>query len=138
MQVTAGWRRSSLTPRPKEREAMLTRCLHDLATSLPLRVPSDLVRFPLNLIDAVENKEMGRAFDHTHCRYEVRFMSSLSLREDIRPATQAPISISARPTGEAKPADKSLEGVLLFSGIGFALMMLAAIFGYLQFPPPVY
>src|SRR5579859_5229357 len=73
-------------------------------------------RFPLNLIDAAENKEMGRAFDNTHCRYEIRFMSSLALRKDIRPVTDAPgISISARPASRSKPANTSLEGMLLFS-----------------------
>jgi hypothetical protein len=93
----------------------------------------------LNLIGATENKEMGRAFDDTHCTHEVHFMSSLVLREDIRPATDAPgISVSARPASPSKPANASLEGVLLFSGIGFGLMVLAAIFGYLELPPPYF
>jgi hypothetical protein len=64
-------------------------------------------------------------------------MSSFALREDIRPAAEAP-EISARHAGEPKRADKSLEGILLFAGIGFGLMVLAAIFGYLQLPPPVF
>jgi hypothetical protein len=82
---------------------------------------------------------MGRAFDPTHCRYEVRFMSSLALREDIRPATAASgISISAGPASPSKPANASIEGVLLFSGIGFGLIVLAAIFGYLELPPPYF
>jgi hypothetical protein len=96
-------------------------------------------RFPLNLIAAAENKEMGRAFDNTHCRYEVRFMSSLALREDIRPATATPgISTSARPASRSKPANASLEGILLFSGIGLGLVVLAAIFSYLELPPPYF
>jgi hypothetical protein len=92
----------------------------------------------LNLIAAAENKEMGRAFDPTHCRYEVRFMSSLALREDIRPAAEAPNSISAGAARPSKPASASIEGVLLFSGIGFGLIVLAAIFGYLELPPPYF
>jgi hypothetical protein len=93
----------------------------------------------LNLIAAAENKETGRAFDHTHCKYEVRFMSSLALREDIRPAAEASaVSIAARSASRSKPANASLEGILLFSGIGFGLMVLAAIFGYLELPPPYF
>ena len=66
-------------------------------------------------------------------------MSSLALREEIRPASEAPgISITARPASPSKPASASLEGVLLFSGIGFGLMFLAAVFGYLQLPPPYF
>jgi hypothetical protein len=95
-------------------------------------------RFPLNLIDAAENKEMGRAFHNTICTHEVRFMSSLALREDARQAGEASISISARPASQSKPASASIEGVLLFSGIGFGLMVLAAIFGYLELPPPYF
>ena len=91
----------------------------------------------MNLIDAAENKEMGRAFDNTHCTYEVRFMSSLALREDIRPATDAP-EVSARPASPSKTANAALEGILLFSGIGSGLMVLAAIFGYLELPPPYF
>jgi hypothetical protein len=64
-------------------------------------------------------------------------MSSLALREDIRPAAEAP-AISIRPASVSKPADRSLEGVLVFSGIGFGLMVLAAIFGDLQLPPPIF
>ena len=102
-------------------------------------VPSDFIGFPLNLIDAAENKEMGRVFDHTNCRYEVRLMSSLALRKDSRAATEAPaISISASPASPSKPANASLEGILLFSGIGFGLIVLAAIFSYLQLPPPYF
>ena len=93
----------------------------------------------MNLIDAAENKEMGRAFDNTHCTYEDRFMSSLALKEDIRQATSAPgITVSARPASRSKIANASLEGILLFCGIGFGLMVLAAIFGYLELPPPYF
>lgn len=82
---------------------------------------------------------MGRAFDNTHCRYEVRFMSSLAFREDIRSASEAPgISISARPASRSRPANTSLEGILLFCGIGFGLIVLAAIFSYLELPPPYF
>ena len=104
-----------------------------------IQVPLDFNRFPLNLIDPAENKEMGRAFDDTHCTHEVHFMSSLALREDIRPATDAPgISVSARPASPSKPANASLEGILLFSGIGLGLLVLAAIFSYLELPPPYF
>ena len=92
---------------------------------------------PLNLIGALENKEMGRAFDDTHCTHEVHFMSSLALREDIRPAREA-TAVSARAASRSKPANASLEGVLLFSGIGFGLIVLAAIFSYLGLPQPYF
>ena len=66
-------------------------------------------------------------------------MTLLALREDIRPAVVAPeISIPGRSASPAKPADRSLEGILLFSGIGLGLMVLAAIFGYLELPPPYF
>lgn len=66
-------------------------------------------------------------------------MSSLALREDIRPATDAPgISISVRPANRSKPANASLGGILLFSGIGLGLLVLAAIFSYLELPPPYF
>jgi hypothetical protein len=107
--------------------------------SMPIQVPFDFKPVPLNLISAAENKQVGRAFDQTHCRYEVRFMSSLALREDIRPAAEASaISISAGAASPSKPANASIEGVLLFAGIGFGLMVLAAIFGYLELPPPYF
>jgi hypothetical protein len=34
--------------------------------------------------------------------------------------------------------DDSIEGVLIFSGIGFTLTVLAAIFQWLQLPPPYF
>jgi hypothetical protein len=64
-------------------------------------------------------------------------MPTLVLRENITSVANAPAT-PARPARQAKPRDRSLEGVLIFSGIGFALMMLAAIFSYLQLPPPVF
>jgi len=82
---------------------------------------------------------MGRASDNTHCTYEVRFMSSLALKEDIRSVSRAPgITVSARPASPSKTANAALEGTLLFSGIGLGLMVLAAIFGYLELPPPYF
>jgi hypothetical protein len=64
-------------------------------------------------------------------------MPTLVLRETIPSAANAPAK-SARSASERKPADGSLEGILIFSGIGLGLMVLAAIFGYLQLPPPVF
>ena len=66
-------------------------------------------------------------------------MSSLALREDVRPADSAAgISNPARPASPAKSANSSLEGILLFSGIGLGLIVLSALFSYLQLPPPVF
>jgi hypothetical protein len=42
-----------------------------------------------------------------------------------------------RRTNEARP-DRSLEGVLIFSGIGFALMVAATVFRLLELPPPYF
>lgn len=64
-------------------------------------------------------------------------MPTLVLRQSIPSSAESP-AISARPAPQAKSEDRSLEGVLIFSGIGFGLMILAAIFGYLQLPPPVF
>jgi hypothetical protein len=64
-------------------------------------------------------------------------MPTLVLRDNISSAANAP-AMPGRPSREAKPRDRSLEGVLVFSGIGFGLTILAAIFGYLQLPPPVF
>ena len=64
-------------------------------------------------------------------------MPTLVLRETIPTVTDA----SATPAphaGKATPRDRSFEGVLIFSGIGFGLMILAATFGYLQLPAPVF
>ena len=49
-------------------------------------------------------------------------MPTLVLRENIPPVAKAP-GKPVRQASEAKP-DRSLEGVLIFSGIGFALMVL--------------
>jgi hypothetical protein len=61
-------------------------------------------------------------------------MPTLVLRETAPPAAKAS-GMSARP---ATTPDKSLEGVLLFSGIGFALMLCAIIFQLLELPPPYF
>ncbi len=63
-------------------------------------------------------------------------MPTLVLRENIPPASKAS-AIPARRTSEAKP-DRSLEGVLIFSGIGLALMVVAIIFRALDLPPPYF
>jgi hypothetical protein len=63
-------------------------------------------------------------------------MPTLVLRENIPPVAKAsgkPI----RQASETRP-DRSLEGVLIFSGIGFALMVLAIIFQWLELPPPYF
>lgn len=62
-------------------------------------------------------------------------MPTLVLREKMSPpAMTSGISI---PRIRAKK-DSSLEGVLIFSGIGFGLLVLGAIFQYLQLPPPYF
>jgi hypothetical protein len=63
-------------------------------------------------------------------------MPTLVLRENIPPTVKAS-GISTRPVTDAKP-DRSLAGILIFSGLGFTLMMLAAIFRYLELPPPYF
>jgi hypothetical protein len=78
----------------------------------------------------------GGAFDIRYFRHEVQFMPTLVLRENIPPPARAP-GISAHQPSAAKP-DRSLEGVLIFSGIGFALMVAAAIFWSLELPPPYF
>ena len=63
-------------------------------------------------------------------------MPTLVLRENIPPVAKA----SAKPVrqaSEAKP-DRSLEGVLIFSGIGFTLMVAATVFRLLELPPPYF
>jgi hypothetical protein len=80
--------------------------------------------------------DTGGAFDIRYFRHEVQFMPTLVLRENIPPPARAP-RISAHQPSAAKP-DRSLEGVLIFSGIGFALMVAAAIFCSLELPPPYF
>jgi hypothetical protein len=63
-------------------------------------------------------------------------MPTLVLRENIAAAAKAP-GISTRPARAAKP-DRSLEGVLIFSGISFALLLFAIIFQSLELPPPYF
>jgi hypothetical protein len=78
----------------------------------------------------------GGAFDIRYCRHEVQFMPTLVLRENIPPRAGAS-GTSTHKVSEAKP-DRSLEGVLIFSGIGFALMIVAIIFRSLELPPPYF
>ena len=61
-------------------------------------------------------------------------MPTLVLRENVSSAPDA----KARPTRQTTPRDRSLEGVLIFSGIGFGLMVLAIVFRVLELPPPVF
>jgi hypothetical protein len=63
-------------------------------------------------------------------------MPTLVLRENIPPVAKAS-GKPVRQASEAKP-DRSLEGVLIFSGIGFALMVVAIIFQSLELPPPYF
>jgi hypothetical protein len=64
-------------------------------------------------------------------------MPTLVLRETIPTAAKAPAT-SSRSTSKTGRSDRSLEGVLIFSGIGFGLMVLAAIFSMLELPPPIF
>ncbi len=63
-------------------------------------------------------------------------MPTLALREIVS-TTRAP-AMPRRATTEAERSDRSLQGVLIFSAIGFTLMVLAAVFSLLQLPPPVF
>ncbi len=96
----------------------------------------------LNPVDPVSNEDAGRNFDAIHCSHEDLAMPTLVLRETIPSGAKAP-AISSRSTSETrrsatKPSDRSLEGVLIFSGLGFGLMVLAAIFNMLELPPPIF
>lgn len=62
-------------------------------------------------------------------------MPTLALRETIPTAVAAP-TISSRSTVQSKRSDRSLEGILIFAGLSFGLLVLAAIFSILQLPPP--
>ena len=59
-------------------------------------------------------------------------MPTLVLRETISPATGLPGNSNRRAGAKTDP---SIEGVLVFSGIGLTLMVLAAMFQYLDVPP---
>jgi len=63
-------------------------------------------------------------------------MPTLVLGENIPPVAKAS-GMPTRRTNEARP-DRSLEGVLIFSGIGFALMVAATVFRLLELPPPYF
>jgi hypothetical protein len=59
------------------------------------------------------------------------------------PVLKEKMSPPVRTSGISTPRirakkDRSLEGVLIFSGIGVGLLVLAAIFQYLQLPPPYF
>jgi hypothetical protein len=62
-------------------------------------------------------------------------MPTLVLRENIS-TLQAPGSLARRPIETER--DRSLAGIVIFSGIGFGLAILAAIFQWLQLPPPFF
>jgi hypothetical protein len=82
------------------------------------------------------DRKSGGAFDTKHCAGEVRFVPTLVLREKIPPAAKAS-AILPRQIRDARP-DRSLEGVLIFSGIGFTLLVLAIAFWCLELPPPYF
>ena len=64
-------------------------------------------------------------------------MPTLVLRRDTLPKTAAPSGIpTARATSEK--TDNSIHGVLIFSGVGFSLTILAVVFQYLQLLPPYF
>lgn len=54
----------------------------------------------------------------------------------IWPTTSAPQAPLRR--AETTEHDNSINGVLIFSGIGLALTALAAIFQWLELPPPYF
>lgn len=63
-------------------------------------------------------------------------MPTLVLRENISPATKTSSVSSLRKT--LARANPSLEGVLIFSGIGLTLMVLGFVFRVLELPPPYF
>lgn len=63
-------------------------------------------------------------------------MPTLVLRENISPAANKSVFSSLRKT--LTRADPSLEGVLIFSGIGLMLMALGILFQILELPPPYF
>lgn len=63
-------------------------------------------------------------------------MPTIALRETIPTAVTAP-AISSRSTTQARRSDRSLEGVLIFSGISFTLAALAVVFHMLNLPSAV-
>lgn len=63
-------------------------------------------------------------------------MPTLVLRENISPATKTSSVSSLRKT--LTRANPSLEGVLIFSGIGLTLMVLGFVFRVLELPPPYF
>ena len=63
-------------------------------------------------------------------------MPTLVLRESISPALTSPRTPLGRKIETGR--DRSLEGIVIFSGIGFGLAILAAFFQVLQLPPPYF
>jgi len=64
-------------------------------------------------------------------------MPTLVLRKTMPSAAPAR-GISSLFTTKARRPDKSLEGVLIFSGLGLGLMVLGIVFRILELPPPVF
>ena len=63
-------------------------------------------------------------------------MPTLVLRENISPATKTSSVSSLRKA--LTNANPSLEGILIFSGIGFMLTVLGIAFQVLELPPPYF
>ena len=63
-------------------------------------------------------------------------MPTLVLRENISQAAKTSAFSSVRKT--LARANPSLEGVLIFSGIGLTLMVLGFVFRILELPPPYF
>jgi hypothetical protein len=60
----------------------------------------------------------------------------LNVSHTIGPITATPRVSFGRSSGRER--DDSLEGILIFSGIGLALTILAAVFQWLELPPPYF
>ena len=84
-------------------------------------------RLRLNLVERVVYYHLLR-----HTRLEGR----LKLRFSIVWLTRG-IRLSAAPARQIRPLPGSLEGIVLFSGLSLGLLVLAALFSYLQLPSPV-
>jgi hypothetical protein len=116
---------------------------HELLGTFPIQrsdpVPSCFKSFSaLNPIGPANTKTMGGEFDTNHFRHKDRSMpTTLALRNTIPAAVKAP-EISRRTTPQTKGSDRSLEGILIFSGLGLGLIVLATVFSVLQLPPPVF
>jgi hypothetical protein len=60
----------------------------------------------------------------------------LNVTHTIGPITATPRVSSGGTSGTGR--DDSLEGILIFSGIGLTLTILAAVFQWLELPPPYF